>query len=63
MAQQVEQLIRNQQVAGSNPATSSKKMVTSQNDVAIFLLTDSHEPWVPADYFFGVPAKQYCFVG
>ena len=24
MAQQVEQLIRNQQVAGSNPATSSK---------------------------------------
>ena len=25
MAQQVEQLIRNQQVAGPNPATSSKK--------------------------------------
>ena len=63
MAQQVEQLIRNQQVAGSNPATSSKKMVTYQNDVAIFLLTDSPEPWVPADYIFGVPAKQYCFVG
>ena len=103
MAQQVEQLIRNQQVAGSNPATSSKllkltkasqsgafcllfaicrfspfalcalktsdmHLMTSfrapcDGDAPVFMQTDIFKPRVPVGYFFGVPAKQNCFVG
>ena len=37
MAQLVEQLIRNQQVAGSNPATSSKNKNTVHRTVFLFL--------------------------
>ena len=50
MAQSVEQLIRNQQAAGSNPATSSKK--TSEVLVFFYAVVDGlgfalchrHEP-------------------
>ena len=38
MAQLVEQLIRNQQVAGSSPATSSKKSKSSDLDFFIRLV-------------------------
>ena len=43
MAQLVEQLIRNQQVAGSNPAISSKKIRTKKIR-SYFLLYDGFEP-------------------
>ena len=36
VAQSVEQLIRNQQVAGSNPASSSKKTVVIKTAVFVF---------------------------
>ena len=42
MAQLVEQLIRNQQVAGSSPATSSKKiLVLRDKDFFIFFSLSS----------------------
>ena len=44
VAQQVEQLIRNQQVAGSNPATSSKLLTltkASQSDAFCLLFVIS----------------------
>ena len=41
VAQSVEQLIRNQQVAGSNPVTSSKKRKTSSERGFSFLQTDN----------------------
>ena len=44
IAQSVEQLIRNQQVAGSNPVTSSKKIKGSQRLPFIFLDLYGFEP-------------------
>ena len=41
MAQSVEQLIRNQQVAGSSPASSSKNRQTSTRGLSILLITYS----------------------
>ena len=41
VAQSVEQLIRNQQVAGSSPASSSKEEAVAQSAVFSFLLEPS----------------------
>ena len=41
VAQSVEQLIRNQQVAGSSPASSSKNRQVSTRDLSILLITYS----------------------
>ena len=42
MAQLVEQLIRNQQVAGSSPATSSKQNPLSKEGGFLFVLFTIH---------------------
>ncbi len=96
-------LLRNQQVAGPNPATSSKLLKLTKasqsgafcllfaicrfspfalcalktsdmqlmmsfrapcdGDAPVLMHTDTFRPRVPADYFFGVPAKRHSFVG
>ena len=47
VAQQVEQLIRNQQVAGPNPATSSKK---NRNALCIAVFFYANELLVTSDF-------------
>ena len=56
VAQQVEQLIRNQQVAGSNPATSSKRCEVCLSRLTSFFTMTKFEPSRPADYY-GAPTK------
>ena len=57
VAQLVEQLIRNQQVAGSSPASSSTKngRLLGLPFFCEFILLIRTVP--PADYFYGVPEK------
>ena len=60
MAQLVEQLIRNQQVAGSSPASSSKNKRVHFG-LSYFCTTGANSTERPAGSFFGVPENLVIF--